>query len=131
MNKRVLAAATISILAAQSAGCVGPGEGGPQSTLIDVSAGSLTERRNAERAVVVLTDDAPGYVKTGAIGARRCHRNAIEDEPTEEALKHDLKIAAYGEGADAIKVTSIEKQMGLLADCWYVLEGRADIYRKL
>jgi hypothetical protein len=71
-----------------------------------------------------------GHAKTGAIFARRCHRYLWDPEPTNEAITQDLKIDANGAGADAIKVTSIEKVNGLMADCWYVLEGHADTYRR-
>lgn len=80
---------------------------------------------------MVLGDNLAGYGKSGAIASRRCHHNAFDAEPTDEALTHDLKIAAYGAGADAIKITSIEKLNGLMADCWYVLEGHADTYRRM
>jgi hypothetical protein len=119
------------VLSAFCCGCIGPGEGGIPSNAIDVTAGSLTDRRNAERAIVVLVDSTAGYTRIGGIASRRCHHNAFDSEPTEDALTHDLKIAAYGAGADAIKVTSISKENGLLADCWYVLEGHADTYRKM
>jgi hypothetical protein len=111
-------------------GCVTAGEGGTSSNLIDTSAGSLSDRREAERTIAVLGDSEAGYTKTGSISARSCHHNAFDAEPTNDALTHDLKVAAYGAGADAIKITSIEKVNGLMADCWYVLEGHADTYRK-
>ena len=119
------------ILALLCAGCVGPGEGGIPSNAIDVTAGSLTDRRLAERAITVLIDSTAGYVKTDSVTARRCHHNAFDAEPTDDAITHDLKIAAYGMGADAIKITAVDKQNGLMADCWYVLEGHADTYRKM
>lgn len=131
MAKPIFTIALLASLCAACIGCVGPDEGGTPSTLIDPSVGSLSDRRNAERAITVLADSSPGYARTGAIVARRCHHNAFDAEPTEGALTHDLKIAAYGAGADAIKITSVDKENGLLADCWYVLVGRADTYRKM
>ncbi|WNJ91772.1 hypothetical protein [Bosea sp. 685] len=41
----------------------------------------------------------------------------------------DLKLAAYAQGADALRLISIEKVNGVMANCWYVLEGKAQLYR--
>lgn len=112
-------------------GCVTAGEGGPPSNFIDASLGSLSDRRQAEKTIVVLGENTGGYAKLGGITTRRCHHNFLDSEPTTDALTHDLKAMAYGAGADAIKITSVEKVNGLLADCWYVLEGHAETYRKM
>ena len=112
-------------------GCVTAGEGGPSSNDINAALGSLSDRREAEKTIQVLGDNTSGYSKLGGIIARRCHHNAFDPEPTTDALTHDLKAIAYGTGADAIRVVSVEKVNGLLADCWYVLEGHADTYKKI
>ena len=128
---RIVDSVLALLVAISASGCVTEGEGGPPSNIIDTRAGSLSDRREAEKTVAVLGDTSTGYMKLGAIYARRCHHNVLDAEPTNDAITHDLKVAAYGAGADAIKVTSVEKVNGLMADCWYVLEGHADTYKKL
>lgn len=111
-------------------GCVTSGGQGPTSNTVDAGAGSLGDRRAASRTIALLSDDTSGYTRMSAISARRCHRNAFATEPDEEALTQDLKNAAYAAGGDAISIRSFDKVNGLLANCWYVLEGKADVYRK-
>ncbi len=78
--------------------------------------------------MAVLETVPAGAQSLGVISARRCHRYFTEAEPVTEALLPDLRIAAYGQGADAIRVVGVEKTVGLLANCWYVLEGHAEMY---
>lgn len=111
-----------------TSGCVTPGTGGTTSNYIDASAGSLSDRRSALKTVAVIETVPPGARDLGGVFARRCHRNLLEEEPSTVALIPDLRTAAYGQGADAIKIISIDKQVGLAANCWYVLEGRAEMY---
>jgi hypothetical protein len=53
----------------------------------------------------------------------------LEDAPDNQAIVDDLKLAAYAQGADAIHLMGTEKVNGVMANCWYVLEGKAEMYR--
>lgn len=105
-----------------------PGGVSTEANFIDPSTGSLLERRAALKAVDVVDSAPVGARDLGGVSARRCHRYVTEAEPLASSLIPDLQIAAYGQGADVIRVLGVEKKMGLLADCWYVLEGRAEMY---
>jgi hypothetical protein len=111
-----------------TAACVSPGGGGTEANFIDPSTGSLSERRAALKAVEVVDSAPAGARDLGGVSARRCHRYFTEAEPLASSLIPDLQIAAYGQGADVIRVLGVEKKTGLLADCWYVLEGHAEMY---
>ncbi|MEJ0096535.1 MAG: hypothetical protein WDN46_24930 [Methylocella sp.] len=111
-----------------TAACVSPGGGGTEANFIDPSTGSLSERRAALKAVDVVDSAPAGARDLGGVSARRCHRYFTEAEPSASSLIPDLQIAAYGQGADVIRLLGVEKKTGLLADCWYVLEGHAEIY---
>ena len=110
-------------------GCVMAGGEGTRSNFVDTSAGSLTDRRAAMRAVDVVKLQPAGATSLGGVSARRCHRYFTEEEPNDVALTADLKVAAYAAGADAIRIASVEQVNGLAADCWYVLEAKAEMYR--
>ncbi len=99
------------------------------SNTIDLDSASPSERRAAITTVRVLESQPQGRASLGEVSARRCHRNFTEEEPSQSAIVSDLQIAAYAEGGNAIHVTGFEKLNGLAADCWYVLEGRAEVYK--
>jgi hypothetical protein len=80
------------------------------------------------KGVSLVTSPPPGMTSLGEVSTRRCHRNFLEESPSEGPLVNDLKTAAYGQGADAIRIVEVQKLNGLAANCWYVLEGRAEIY---
>lgn len=63
------------------------------------------------------------------ISVTRCHRSFLAEAPDDQAIMADLKLAAYAQGADALRLISIEKVNGVMANCWYVLEGKAQLYR--
>lgn len=109
-------------------GCVQTGSEGLTSNALNTSAGSLSERREAIRAVKVVSAPPAGGTSLGEVVTRRCHRNFTEDAPDEAAMLIDLKMSAYGIGADAIRPTGAKKLNGLLANCWYVVEGSAEAY---
>lgn len=119
-----------TVLAALTAltGCVQPGGEGPTSTHIP-PVSSLSDRREALRTIRIVEKTPAGAVSLGGISARRCHRNFLEDAPTEKALADDLKLAAYAQGADVMRMIGMEKINGVMANCWYVLEGKAELYR--
>lgn len=90
---------------------------------------SLGDQRTASQAIQVLQEAPKGATSVGQVEASRCHRSFVEEAPTEAAVLTDLKIAAYALGADAISGVSVEKQSGLTANCWYVLNGKAFAWR--
>ncbi|MCW2317213.1 hypothetical protein M2322_002767 [Rhodoblastus acidophilus] len=119
--------ALFAAMALSCSGCVTPGSEGIRGNSIDPSV-SISDRRAALKTVSVVESAPAGAKSLGGITARRCHRNFLEDEPLSEAVLSDLKTTAYGQGADLIKVVGIEKKTGLAANCWYVLEGKAEMY---
>jgi len=40
----------------------------------------------------------------------------------------DFKIQAYAKGADGISNITIEKNSALMKNCWYMLEGTANMF---
>lgn len=123
------AAILAALFALTCSGCVMAGGEGVRSNFANTSAGSMTERREALRSVTVVSAPPAGAVSLGGVGTRRCHRYFTEEEPNEAAITADLKMAAFAQGADAIRITDMEKVNGLAADCWYVLEAKAEMYR--
>lgn len=112
------------------AGCVTAGLEGLPANMMDGSAGSATEQRNAIEAVAVLDAPPANMSPLGEVTARRCHRNATDPEPSPAALKMDLQVAAYATGADAIVIGQTRRLNGLMANCWYVLEGSAKTFKR-
>lgn len=90
----------------------------------DMSYASLSEQRQAARAVKILKERPADSEALGLVDASRCHRNTLEAPPTEEALLSDLKVAAYARGADAVIDVQITKESGLLKNCWYIVTVR-------
>ena len=112
-------------------GCVAPGGEGMTSTYIDAqAAGGVRDRREALRTVTVVSAPPSGMTEMGVIATRRCHRYFTETPPTAEAMLPDLRVIAFGEGADAIRPLGVERKNGLAANCWYVLEASAMMYRR-
>lgn len=95
----------------------------------DMSYASLGDQRAASQTIKVLSVAPSGAQAVGPVDASRCHRSFVEDAPAEQSVLMDLKIAAYALGADAITGVSVEKQSGLTANCWYLLNGKATALR--
>lgn len=108
--------------------CVGNGYEGQTGAII--SSDQIIARREANRTISVHEIKPAGHRSIGEVSVRRCHRNFVEEAPTIEAITNDLKIAAYAQGADAISNIQTQKLNGLLANCWYVLEGTAQIWQE-
>jgi hypothetical protein len=89
---------------------------------------SLSDQREASRTVVQYDSVPDEALHLGEVEAARCHRRTDQAPPTEETLVMDLKIAAYAKGADGIADIKINKVSGLNQNCWYVLDGRAQMY---
>lgn len=121
---------TCLILGFSNSGCVQGGTGGARSNFVSTSAGSLSERREALRSVAVVTAKPAGMQLLGEIETDRCHRYFTEAPPNEASLVNDLKFAAFGQGADALRIVEIRSESALTSNCWYLLRGRAEIYAK-
>ena len=106
----------------QSAGLVGNG--------LDVSAGSLSDRRAANRAISIGSTPPAGSRYIGTLTAQRCHRYIGEDEPSDAVVTDDLRAQAYAEGADFTTTPVLTKANGLMSDCWYVLQGQTKIFAR-
>ncbi len=91
----------------------------------DISYLSISEQREAARAVKVLVTKPADSDSIGLVDASRCHRNTLDAAPTDESLINDLKVFAYARGGDAITDVQITKESGLLKNCWYIITARA------
>ncbi|MHB1058056.1 MAG: hypothetical protein ACYC0F_09265 [Rhodanobacter sp.] len=90
---------------------------------------SLSDQRDAMRAVSEFPALPSGAETIGTVDAGRCHRSFVTSAPTRENVLADLKVAAYAKGADGITNIVIEKKSGLSDNCWYVLNGTAVAFR--
>lgn len=122
---RFTAAAAISALTL--AGCASPSTnmriGGQQSYE------SLAAQREAVRAISQTPRVPAGASATGTIDASRCHRYQGDIEPTDEQVVDDLKAGAFARGADGIAEVEITRESALTRNCWYVITGKATMYR--
>lgn len=107
-------------------GCVTAGYEGQVGNM--VTADQVTARREAMKTVKYVKSVPPGYRKIKDVSVRRCHRNFTESAPTDQALIDDLRLAAYAEGGELITNLRTQTKNGLAANCWYVLEGTAEIW---
>jgi hypothetical protein len=89
---------------------------------------SPSETRLALRNVKVSQALPAGADVLGDISTRRCHENFTEESPSEPAISTQLRVMAYAQGADGITNLRFDKLNGLLANCWYILEGRATMF---
>jgi hypothetical protein len=90
---------------------------------------SLSDQRDAMRAVGEFATLPSNAETIGTVDAGRCHRSFAQSAPTRENVVADLKVAAYAKGADGITTIVIEKKSGLSDNCWYVLNGTALAFR--
>ncbi len=93
----------------------------------DISYLSISEQREAARAVKILATKPANSESIGLVDASRCHRNTLDAAPTDEALINDLKVFAYARGGDAITDVQVNKESGLLKNCWYIITARATV----
>lgn len=110
------------------AGCVTAGYEGQVGAM--VSSDQMRDQREANRTVRVFENAPDGYFPMNDVTVRRCHRSFVEEAPSNAAITTDLKIAAYAAGGDAISNITTEKKNGLAANCWYVLEANAKVWRR-
>ncbi|WP_306257203.1 hypothetical protein [Pararhizobium sp. IMCC21322] len=89
----------------------------------------LIGQRQAAQDVRVFQTVPSGYTQMGDVSVRRCHRNFLEKPPNAAAFEDDLVRVAFAKGADAITNIRIKRLNGLLANCWYVEEATASIYK--
>ncbi|MFA5323658.1 MAG: hypothetical protein WC373_13380 [Smithella sp.] len=90
---------------------------------------SLTDQREAIKAVQVYPKIPDGAVSMGKVDASRCHRNTSHAEPDDEMVLVDLKVTAYARGADGLTDVNITKQSGLSQNCWYIITGDAVMFQ--
>lgn len=90
---------------------------------------SLSDQRDAMRAVKEFPTLPSGAETIGTVDVGRCHRSFVTSAPTRENVVADLQVAAYAKGADGITNIVIEKKSGLSDNCWYVLNGTAVAFR--
>lgn len=93
--------------------------------LPDINVGNL---RDAIRTVRVYPSVPAGAVEVGQLSASRCHRNFLDEAPTDEAVLIDLKVSAYAQGADGLTQVSYKKESGLSSNCWQILTGTATVF---
>lgn len=93
--------------------------------LPDINVGNL---RDALRTVRVYPTLPVGAADLGQLSASRCHRNFLDEAPTDEAVLIDLKVSAYAQGADGLTQISFTKESGLSSNCWQILTGTATVF---
>jgi hypothetical protein len=87
---------------------------------------SISDQREAARTVQEYPTAPIGAKVLGQVDASRCHRNALDEPPSNDALVMDLKVAAYARGADGLTDIQFSKESGLLKNCWFVITARAN-----
>lgn len=92
----------------------------------DQSYVSLKDQREAITTVQEYSSLPVGARIIGSVDASRCHRNALQTEPTKDEVLIDLKVAAFAKGADGIMNVKIESVSGLMQNCWRILTGKAE-----
>lgn len=91
----------------------------------DMTYISLKDQREAVMVVKEYKEIPEGAVSIGEVLAARCHRNTLDAPPKDSDVVIDLKVVAYAKGADGITAISIEKESGLLKNCWAIYNGKA------
>lgn len=89
---------------------------------------NVTDLREAMRTVKVYPALPSEALNLGELSASRCHRNFLDDAPTNEAVLIDLKVSAYAQGADGLTQVSFTKESGLSSNCWQILKGTATAF---
>lgn len=126
MLSRSLRKVALAAFAVLLPGCVTAGYEGQVGNM--VSGDQISARRDAKKTIQYVETVPAGYRKIKDVSVRRCHRSLTEDAPTKEALIDDLKLAAYAEGGELVTNLRTTKKNGLAANCWYVVEGTAEIW---
>lgn len=85
---------------------------------------SLKEQREAARAVKVFDSAPPGYKAMGIVDASRCHRNTLDAVPSDDVVLTDMRVVAFGRGADAVTDVQVTRESGLLKNCWLIITAR-------
>ncbi|MDO9234923.1 MAG: hypothetical protein Q7U28_02670 [Aquabacterium sp.] len=110
------------------AGCAS--QSGTMQVGTSQSYSSLKDQREAVRAVKVLDVIPPGYKSTGVVDASRCHRNTLDAVPLDDMVLTDMKVVAYGRGADAVTDVQVTRESGLLKNCWLIITARGTMLVK-
>ena len=125
MREKIISLLSIAFLLS---GCVSAGYEGQVGSML--SNDQLKDQRIANKTIKVFENAPNGYSAMDSIFVRRCHRNFSEEKPSQAALITGLKIAAYAAGGDAISNITTEQKNGLAANCWYVIEAKANVWQK-
>lgn len=83
------------------------------------------DQREALRTVEVLNTMPDDGKSLGKVRASSCKRQLFAGSTSRPALVRDLRVKAYGRGADAIANVYVETSMGIMHNCWSRLEGSA------
>ncbi len=90
---------------------------------------SLADLRAANVAVKVYEEIPDNASEITTIKAERCHRDWNDPAPTEATLIINLKMQAYAYGFDGIKIGVVEKNSGLMKNCWYLYTATAEAFK--
>ncbi len=96
----------------------------------DQSYMSLEDQRKALQAVEVHAALPENCTIMGEVDAARCHRRFTQKSPTPDLVVIDMQVAAYARGADGICDVTVTQRSALLEDCWYMLDGRATMFKR-
>ena len=94
------------------------------------SSYSLSDMRAARQAVEYKDEVPPNVEVLGNATTRRCHRDATAQPPQKATLVDDLRLFAYGYGADGIAKIVITTQSGLMQNCWQLYDAKVIMYKK-
>jgi len=94
----------------------------------DQSLVSLKDQREATSVVKKYASIPAGANLIGRVDASRCHRYQGSPKPTEADVEIDLKVVAYGKGADGIADVKFTSGVGLARNCWGIITGEAQAF---
>lgn len=87
---------------------------------------SVVDLRAATETLTVYDATPAGAEVLADVSAIRCHANLYEPKPTEETVRSDLLINAFGKGANGISDIKIVRQPGNLGyNCYFRYFGTA------
>lgn len=126
MKRTHLLLSNISI-AALLAGCISVAPEEKDATVRRGNApASVVDLQAATKALTVYDTAPDGSELLADVSAIRCHANLYEPKPTEDTVRSDLLINAFGKGANAISDIKIVRQPGNLGyNCYFRYFGTA------
>ncbi|WP_334158527.1 hypothetical protein [Achromobacter insolitus] len=126
MKRTPVLLSTLSI-AALLAGCISVAPEEKDATVRRGNApASVVDLQAATKALTVYDATPAGAEVLADVSAIRCHANLYEPKPTEETVRADLLINAFGKGANAISNIQVVRQPGNLGyNCYFRYFGTA------